>query len=187
MYAWPYFQKWLPFLVIRRSKTPILHKKLSLFLAIKDHLLMIFDGKCADFAILKAAMYNHPIHTKINGIIFVFQFLSREFYMHVLILIFSKWTPRYHGNGRALAFKNLWNVNKHGINQFPKIWAKSVIFDFPRYYGPMFDAYSQPLLNVRLAGDHLYGKSLFTWLLLVMSMMVSFYAVIFSTKCSMRS
>ena len=30
------------------------------------------------------------------------------------------------------------------------------------------------MLNVRLAGDHLYGKSLFTWLSLVMSMMVSF-------------
>ena len=30
------------------------------------------------------------------------------------------------------------------------------------------------LLNVRLAGDHLYGKLLFTWLSLVMSMMVSF-------------
>ena len=31
----------------------------------------------------------------------------------------------------------------------------------------------QQLLNVRLAGDHLYGKLLFTWLSLVMSMMVS--------------
>ena len=30
------------------------------------------------------------------------------------------------------------------------------------------------LLNVRLAGDHLFGKLLFTWLSLVMSMMVSF-------------
>ena len=29
-------------------------------------------------------------------------------------------------------------------------------------------------LNVRLAGDHLYGKLLLTWLSLVMSMMVSF-------------
>ena len=34
-------------------------------------------------------------------------------------------------------------------------------------------------LNVRLAGDHLYGKLLFTWLSLVMSMMVSFCAVLF--------
>ena len=39
------------------------------------------------------------------------------------------------------------------------------------------------MLNVRLAGDHLYGKLLFTWLSLVMSMMVSFYAVLFPTRC----
>ena len=30
------------------------------------------------------------------------------------------------------------------------------------------------MLNVRLAGNHLYGKLLFTWLSLVMSSMVSF-------------
>ena len=30
------------------------------------------------------------------------------------------------------------------------------------------------LLNVRLAGGHLYGKLLFTWLSLVISIMVSF-------------
>ena len=30
------------------------------------------------------------------------------------------------------------------------------------------------MLNVKLAGDHLYGKSLFTWLSLVMSLMASF-------------
>ena len=35
------------------------------------------------------------------------------------------------------------------------------------------------MLNVRLACDHLYGKVLFTWLSLVMSMMVSIYAVLF--------
>ena len=29
------------------------------------------------------------------------------------------------------------------------------------------------MLNVRLAGDHLYGKLLFTWLSLVRSLMVS--------------
>ena len=29
------------------------------------------------------------------------------------------------------------------------------------------------MLNVRLAGDHQYGKLLFTWLLLVMSLMAS--------------
>ena len=35
------------------------------------------------------------------------------------------------------------------------------------------------MLNVRLAGDHLYGKLLFTWLSLVTSLMVSFSAVPF--------
>ena len=39
------------------------------------------------------------------------------------------------------------------------------------------------LLNVRLAGDHLYGKLLFTWLSLVMSVMLSFCAVLFPTRC----
>ena len=39
------------------------------------------------------------------------------------------------------------------------------------------------MLNVRLAGDHVYGKLLFTWLSLVMSMMVSFCAVLFPTRC----
>ena len=39
------------------------------------------------------------------------------------------------------------------------------------------------LLNVRLAGDHLCGKLLFTWLSLVMSMVVSFCAVFFPTRC----
>ena len=33
------------------------------------------------------------------------------------------------------------------------------------------------MLNIRLAGDHQYGKLLFTWLTLVMSLMVSFCAV----------
>ena len=32
---------------------------------------------------------------------------------------------------------------------------------------------------LKLAGDHRYGKLLFTWLSLVMSMMVSFCAVLF--------
>ena len=35
------------------------------------------------------------------------------------------------------------------------------------------------MLNVRLAGDHQYGKLLFTWLSLVMSLMVSFSTVFF--------
>ena len=33
------------------------------------------------------------------------------------------------------------------------------------------------MLNVRLAGDYLYGKLLFTWLSLVMSLRVSIYAL----------
>ena len=39
------------------------------------------------------------------------------------------------------------------------------------------------MLNVRLAGGHLYGKQLFTWLSLVVSLMASFYAVLFPTSC----
>ena len=35
------------------------------------------------------------------------------------------------------------------------------------------------MFNVRLAGGHLYGKRLFTWLSLVMSLMASFCAVLF--------
>ena len=34
-------------------------------------------------------MYIHPIQAKSNGIILVVQFLVRDFYMHVLILIFQ--------------------------------------------------------------------------------------------------
>ena len=44
------------------------------------------------------------------------------------------------------------------------------------------------MLNVRVAGDHLNGKGLFTWLSLVMSLMASFCAVLFSNEMSlMRS
>ena len=39
------------------------------------------------------------------------------------------------------------------------------------------------MLNVRLAGGHLYGKQPFTWLSLVLSLMVSFCAVLFPTRC----
>ena len=39
------------------------------------------------------------------------------------------------------------------------------------------------MLNIRLTGDNLYGKLLLTWLSLVMSMMVSFCAVLFPTRC----
>ena len=35
------------------------------------------------------------------------------------------------------------------------------------------------MLNVILAGDHLFGKLLFTWLSLVVSMVLSFCAVLF--------
>ena len=35
------------------------------------------------------------------------------------------------------------------------------------------------MLNVRLAGGNLYGKQLFTWLSLVVSLMASFCAVLF--------
>ena len=39
------------------------------------------------------------------------------------------------------------------------------------------------MLNVRLADDNLYVKLLFTWLSLVMSLLVSFCAVLFPTRC----
>ena len=35
------------------------------------------------------------------------------------------------------------------------------------------------MVSVRLAGDHHYGKLLFTWLSLVMSLIASFCAVFF--------
>ena len=35
------------------------------------------------------------------------------------------------------------------------------------------------MFNVRLASGHLYGKQLFTWLSLVVSLMASFCAVLF--------
>ena len=38
------------------------------------------------------------------------------------------------------------------------------------------------MLNVRLAGDHNYGKLLFSWLSLVKYMMVSFCAVFFPNE-----
>ena len=44
------------------------------------------------------------------------------------------------------------------------------------------------MVNVRLAGDHQYGKLRFTWLSLVMSLMVSFCVLSFSHEMSwMRS
>ena len=38
------------------------------------------------------------------------------------------------------------------------------------------------MLNVRLAGGHLHGKQLFTWLSLVVSLTASFCAVLFPTS-----
>ena len=55
-----------------------------------------------------------------------------------------------------------------------------MILDVARCYLWLFTLYinikicKKWLLNVRLACDHLFGKLLFTWLSLVMSMMVSF-------------
>ena len=43
------------------------------------------------------------------------------------------------------------------------------------------------MLNVRLAGGHLYGKQLFTWLSLVVSLIASYCAVIFPTVLIMLS
>ena len=40
------------------------------------------------------------------------------------------------------------------------------------------------MLNVTLAGDHLYGKQLFTWLSLLMSLMASFCDVLFPHEMS---
>ena len=45
------------------------------------------------------------------------------------------------------------------------------------------------MYNVGLAGDYLYGKLLFIWVSLVMSLMVSFCAVLFTTRgrgCDLR-
>ena len=39
------------------------------------------------------------------------------------------------------------------------------------------------MLNVRLAGDHLYGKLLGTWLSLMVTVIVSFCAVLFPMGC----
>ena len=39
------------------------------------------------------------------------------------------------------------------------------------------------MFNVRLAGCHLYGKLLFTWLSVVVYLMASFCVVLFPTRC----
>ena len=38
------------------------------------------------------------------------------------------------------------------------------------------------MFNIRLDGDHLYGKLLFTWLSLVMSLMVSYFELSFFVR-----
>ena len=38
------------------------------------------------------------------------------------------------------------------------------------------------MFNVRLAGDHLYGKWLFTWLPMVMCSVVSYFVLSFSPR-----
>ena len=40
------------------------------------------------------------------------------------------------------------------------------------------------MFSVRLAGDHLYGKWLLTWLSLVMYLMVSYFVLSFSHEMS---
>ena len=66
-------------------------------------------------------MYGYPIEMKKNRIICVAQFLSSEFYMHVLMLIFSKWNPLYHGNGRTLAFKTCKTPTSIVYINFPRL------------------------------------------------------------------
>ena len=43
------------------------------------------------------------------------------------------------------------------------------------------------MLNVRLAGGHLYGKQLFNWLSLVVSLLASFVRFFFPLDSWMRS
>ena len=42
------------------------------------------------------------------------------------------------------------------------------------------------MFNVRLAGDHLYGKWLFAWLSLVVSMIVPYFVLSFSHEMSSK-
>ena len=44
--------------------------------------------------------------------------------------------------------------------------------------------YVKKMFDVRLAGDHLFGKWLFTWLLLVMSLIVSYFVLSFFQEMS---
>ena len=68
---------WLLFLFIRRSKTPISNQRFCIFLAIKAHLLIIFDGKvkCAEICNLIEQLCIVTLfkQQKNNGIIFVVQ------------------------------------------------------------------------------------------------------------------
>ena len=62
-----------------------------------------------------------------------------------------------------------WMRSGTELSQFLRVFLPTLVI-----HKPMF---------VDLAGDHLYGKLLFTWLSLVMSMIVSFCAVPFPTRC----
>ena len=75
-----------------------------------------------------------------------------------------------------------------GHSKVALCFGSLVILDVARCYLWLSSLYinikiGKIVLNVRLSIDHLYGKLLFTWLSLVMSMMVSFYAVLFPTRC----
>ena len=48
---------------------------------------------------------------------------------------------------------------------------------------PVLNKLVKQMLNVRVPGDHLHGKLNFTWLSLVMSLRMSFCAVLFPTGC----
>ena len=61
------------------------------------------------------------------------------------------------------------------------MWC-SVIFRYSCYYNNIKIGKNR-FFNARLAGGHLYGKQLFTWLSLVVSLMASFCAVLFPTRC----
>ena len=93
---------------------------ISEFLAIKIACWWYSTKNAQILQSYKAVMYSHPIQTKANGIIFVVQILAREFYMPVLILIFSKWNPRYNGNGRTLALKTWETETRMVYSNFPK-------------------------------------------------------------------
>ena len=79
----------------------------------------------------------------------------------------------------------IWKVKYLCING---IWYSLLIHGFSLVNARLlkvFDTAFYAIIDVkcRLAGDHLYEKLLFTWLSLVMSLLVSFCAVLFPTGC----